>query len=284
MEEKKRKVSASKVVYILLLVILAAVFLVSAGMLVKYFIESQQSQQTYDGLKDIKGDITRPTASQRVDSTEPVETTEPAPKFVTVTDPNTGLERQILAQYEELYNINPYLVGWITLPDTNVDYPVVHRPQNGNYYLYRDFYGKNDSHGCIYVREVCDVFRPSDNITIYGHRMKDNTMFADLAKLQEKAFWENNQYIYFDTLTEYHTYQIIYVLTTTASIGEGFAYHEFVDAANEAEFNYFINRCESWQLFDTGLTATYGDKLITLSTCEYTHENGRLVVVAKRID
>lgn len=283
MRESKKSGKASKIIYILLLVVFATVFLVSGGMLLKYFLESQQSQQTYNGLKDIKGDFTRPTIS-REEADPTAETTEPAPKFVTVTDPGTGLSIEVLPQFAELYTINPDIVGWITFPGTNVDYPVVQRPENTDYYLYRDFYGKHDSRGCIYAREVCDIFRPSDNITIYGHRMRDNTMFADLAKLQDKAYWEQNQLIYFDTLQEYHTYQIIYVLTTTASVGEGFSYHQFVDAGSAGEFDNFIASCERYQLFDTGVTATYGDKLITLSTCEYTHENGRLVIVAKRID
>lgn len=281
-----RKKSGSKVLYIIILLILIAVFLVSAGMLIKYFIESRQSQQTYNELKDIRGTYTRPTpVVQPTVITDPTEqTTEPTDPLVKVIHPETGLEVEMLPQFADLYQLNPDLVGWISIPGTRVDYPVVQRPETQDYYLYRDFYGKYDSHGCIYVREVCDVFMPSDNITMYGHRMKDNTMFADLSKLQSKEFLQEHPYIYFDTLTEYHTYEVVYVLTTSASVGQGFAYHELVDAANEEEFNSFLANCQRYSLFDTGVTASYGDKLITLSTCEYTHENGRLVVVAKRID
>lgn len=290
MEEKevkqpaKGKKRSSKVWYILILLLLLAVFAVSAGMLIKYFVESQQSQQTYNDIKDLRGDYTRPVqqsiAPTQTD-TQPAETTSP---YVEVLHPETGATVELLPQFAELYLQNPDLVGWITVPGTRVDYPVVQRPETQDYYLHRDFYGKYDSHGCIYVREVCDVFRPSDNITMYGHRMKDYTMFAELAKLQDKKFLQENPYIYFDTLTEYHTYQVAYVLTTSASIGSGFAYHELVDAPNEEVFNQWLEECKRYSLFDTGVTVTYGDKLITLSTCEYTHENGRLVVVAKRID
>ena len=284
--KKKRPVKASRVIYIAVLVLLIGVFLFSAGYLAVYYWHSHQSQGTYNELQALKGDYTRPPLNVTPvdpsgDSAAP--TTEPHNPYVTVTDPETGKEVELLPQFAELYQLNNDLVGWITVPGTNIDYPVVQRKETVDYYLRRDYHGKYDSHGCIYVREACDVNAPSDNITIYGHRMKDNTMFGHLAKYEKKSFWEENQFIYFDTLTEFHTYQIISVFTTTASVGEGFQYHTFVDAASPEDMTKYMNSCKANALYDTGLTAEYGDKLITLSTCEYTHENGRLVIVAKRI-
>ena len=113
--------------------------------------------------------------------------------------------------------------------------------------------------------------------------MKDGTMFAPLHGYQDKEFWEDNQYIFLDTLTERHIYQVFCVFTTTASVGKGFEYHLFVDAADQAEFDDFVTQCMLRRMYDTGITAEYGDKLITLSTCEYSQTNGRLVIVAKRI-
>ena len=283
--KKRSGKKISKIIYIVVLLILLLVFLYSAGSLIKYFVDSQKSQNTYNELKGLKGDYTRPN-SIPVDgtvSTDP-EATQPEVELVTITDPDTGEEIQVLPEFAELYLLNTDLVGWLTIPGTNVDYPVVQRPESTDYYLHRDFYGNYDSHGCLYVREVCDVNTPSDNITIYGHRMKDHTMLGHLAKYESKEFWQEHQYLYFDTLTEHHTYQIIYVFTTTASVGQGFQYHMFVNAANQEEFNSFLVNCSRNSIYDTGLSAVYGDKLITLSTCEYTQENGRLVVVAKRID
>ena len=170
------------------------------------------------------------------------------------------------------------------IPGTRVNYPVVQRSTMRDYYLYRDFYGNYDTHGCLYAREECDVATPSDNVTIYGHRMKDGTMMGDVGYYEEKRYWEEHPLIYFDTLTEEHTYQIVYVFKTTASVGEGFQYHLYVDFSNENDFNNFISACSRNALYDTGLTAQFGDQLITLSTCEYSLVNGRLVVVAKRID
>ncbi len=263
-----KKTKLGRIVYWSILVALLGVFLFSAGSLIKYYAESAQSKKTYESLQALRGTVRRPAPS------EPAVT---EPELVTVN----GVE--VLAELAELYELNSDLVGWLTVPGTNVDYPVVQRTETKDYYLHRDFYGNHDSHGCLYAQENCDV-RYSDNVVIYGHRMKDQTMLAQLAMYESKDFWEENQYLYFDTLTEHQTYQIIYVFTTSASPGKGFEYHRMVDAADKQEFSHFLVNCAQYSLYDTGLSAVYGDKLLTLSTCEYSQENGRLVVVAKRID
>ena len=134
----------------------------------------------------------------------------------------------------------------------------------------------------IYAWEAADINKPSDNITLFGHCMKDGSMFAALSAYTNKSAWENNSLITFNTLYEYHTYKIFAVFKVSANVGN-FAYHQFVDAANEEEFNDFVATCKDLAFYDTGITPKYGDKLITLSTCEYTLDNGRLVVCAVRI-
>lgn len=271
-----------KILYIAVIILLAAVFLYSAVSLLRYYTESRESQDKYNALANLVI-AARPTQSAVTDPT--AGSTVPANPWITITDPATGEAMEILPEYAEAYQLNPHMVGWIAIDGTTISYPVVQTSvDNPDYYLHRDFYGDYDSHGCIYAREQCDVDKPSDNVVIYGHRMKDHTMFGQLAKYESKSFWEANQYIRFDTLTEHHTYQIVYVLITSATQGEGFAYHSFVDARDTSDWNSFLMHCQKLALYDTGLDIEQGDKLITLSTCEYTQENGRLVVVAKRID
>jgi sortase B len=188
-----------------------------------------------------------------------------------------------LPEYADLYLMNSDIVGWIRIEDTNVNYPVMQTPYSPDYYLKRDFNKESNNNGCIYVREQCDVFAPSDNLTIYGHNMRSGAMFANLFKFKDKSFWETHKTFTFDTLLEHHTYEIIAVFKTTASVGRGFAYHHFVNAKDEADFDQFIATCKKLAFYDTGVSAVYGDKLITLSTCEYSQTNGRLVVVAKRV-
>lgn len=270
----------SKILYISAIVALAAVFLYAAGSLLRYYAQSQESQDKYNSLANLVS-AARPTRPE----VEDTAATEPTSPWVTITDPITGSDMEILPEYADAYLLNTDLVGWIAIDGTDISYPLVQSAiDNADYYLYRNFYREDDAHGCIYVREQCDVDKPSDNIVIYGHRMKDHTMFGQLAKYEDPSFWQENQYICFDTLTERHTYQIVYVFTTTATLGEGFEYHTFVDAEDTSDWNSFLMNCQRLSLYDTGLDIDHGDKLITLSTCEYTQENGRLVVVAKQID
>jgi sortase B len=149
--------------------------------------------------------------------------------------------------------------------------------------LRKNFYKVGASCGTIYVREACDVFEPSDNVTIYGHKMRNGTMFADLHLYKDKDFWEDNRIIHFDTLYEFHDYEIFAVFQAEANHPGSFNYHMFDDAKNAAEFDEFVSKCKSLAYYDTGITPQYGDKLITLSTCDKDIEDGRLVVVARRI-
>ena len=113
--------------------------------------------------------------------------------------------------------------------------------------------------------------------------MKDGSMFACLHNYTKKEYWEDNKLILFNTMYEYHTYKIFAVFKTTATLGKGFSYHKFVDAADEAAFNEFVSTCKKLSFYDTGIAPVYGDQLICLSTCEYTLDNGRLVVCARRV-
>lgn len=265
-----------KVLTILLIVALLAVFCFSGYQVVSYIIGSRQSAGQFDELSQIvdqNREETRPTAPDDSQSTAPEATEGPA----TPTVPRE------IASYAEVYALNNHTVGWIQIEGTKINYPVMQTPEEDDYYLKRDFNRQYSDWGCIYVREECDVNKPSDNVTIYGHNMSDGSMFAGLHKFIEKDYYEEHKLIYFDTLTEYHVYEIFAVFATTASIDEGFRYHMMVDAANEAEFDEFIAQCRELAYFDTGIVPTYGDKIICLSTCEYTHENGRLVVAARRL-
>lgn len=100
---------------------------------------------------------------------------------------------------------------------------------------------------------------------------------------QAKSFWENHKTITFNTLTDKQEYEVVAVFKTVAYSQEGFRYYDFVNADTAEDFDDYIAKCKELDLFDTGVNAEYGDKLITLSTCEYSRNNGRLAVVAKLI-
>ncbi len=200
------------------------------------------------------------------------------------TKPELQSGSDFLPWYQELHDQNSDMVGWLQIENSKINYPVMQTSMdNANFYLYKDF-DKNDSvRGSIYAAEICDVFEPSDNITLFGHNMKDGSMFAYLGNYYEKSAWENNPLIFFDTLTESHVYKIFAVFKTSGTDNVGFAYHQMADAKDEAEFNQFVATCKELAFYDTGITPVYGDKLLCLSTCEYTIDNGRFVVAAVRI-
>ena len=270
--EKSQKKKAGKILYYSLIVLFAGIFLFCAVYVGYYYFQAQRSDSINTDLQSLKGTIPA-TEPKDPDDTQPEATqgeTEPA-------------EPTVLPEYQALYELNNDLVGWLTIPDTNIDYPVMQSTYEKDFYLHRDFYKNYLYAGTLYARETCDVFEPSDNVTVYGHRMEKpgRNMFFELDKLKSKTWWESHPTFSFDTIYERHTYEIICVFKTHAK--DGYPYHRFENAKTEAEFDEFITKVKSMQFYETGVTAEYGDKLLCLSTCEYSLGDGRFVVVAKRI-
>lgn len=191
--------------------------------------------------------------------------------------------KDLLNNYQKLFNENNDMIGWIAIDGTQIQYPVMYTPDNPGFYLKHSFKKEHNSYGVPYIAEYCDPIEPSDNVIIYGHHMKDGTMFAGLMDYADKEFYEKHKIIQFDTLTEQAKYEVVSVFKTTVYDNEGFKYYEFADAEKREDFENYVKECKSLSLYDTGVSAVYGDKLITLSTCEYSVPNGRFVVVAKRL-
>ena len=273
-----------KGLYIAIIVVLAVALVGSAVYLGSYFWEGKKSEDEYDKLRQ---DTMASTTATTEASNAATEEFIPDPNDL-VPEETFPLNRDYKAFYEK--NNNKDFVGWLRIDGTKLDYPVMQSPvSEANYYLYRDYNGDNSTRGSIYAREECDVFTPGDNVTMYGHNMKDGSMFAALNAYVDKSAWDNNSLVFFDTFNhetgevQYHVYKIFAVFKTTANLGEGFTYQRFENAANQQEFDEFVSNCKKLSFYDTGITPQYGDKMICLSTCEYTLDNGRLVVAAVRI-
>lgn len=191
-------------------------------------------------------------------------------------------EETILPEYGELFLQNTDMVGWISIAGTKLNYPVMQTPNEPNFYLKHNFEKEYSDLGTPYIQENCNIAE-SDNIVIYGHHIKGGKMFGVLEDYKSKSFYEKHKTIQFNTLTEQGEYEIVAVFKTVAYGSEGFRYYDFVDAENAEAFEEYIAKCKELALYDTGVTAEYGDRLITLSTCEYSAQNGRLVVVAKKV-
>ncbi len=290
----KLSAKTQRKIYSVLIAVLSVILACCIGLLIWYGAESRQSEKLYSNLQSMV-DAVKSTLPIRTEPSDPVQTeattesaaqpeeTEPTSPWVEVTDPETGEILQILPEYAEIYQMNNDLVGWIRIEGSDINYPVMQTPNNPDYYLKRDFNGEHSFGGTLYAEEEADVFAPSDNVTIYGHRMNDDSMFNQLIRYQDEAYFQKYPYIQFDTLKERHVYEIVFVFKTSANLGQGFAYHNFVNARDLYEFYDFVDRCRELTFYNSSAKLTYGDKLLTLSTCEYTLDNGRFVVVARRI-
>lgn len=258
---------------IVLAAVFAAIFLFSGMMLWQDYRDQEASAAVFDNVANLIVEETQPTTESYVEDagTQPAEPTEPAAAKMTAYE-----------KYAAVYAQNNDFVGWLCIEGTNINYPVMQTPEDPNYYLKRAFDHSYSDYGVPYVQENC-ALGISDNIVIYGHNMSNGSMFADLCRYEKKSFWQEHPMIHFDTLSGYGEYEIVTVFKTVAYSQEGFKYYHFVDAESEADFDAFLAQCRELELYDTGVDAEYGDQLITLSTCEYSRKNGRMVIVAKKI-
>lgn len=193
-------------------------------------------------------------------------------------DDNPPKERETFA---ELLAINGDLAGWLFIDGTSIDYPVMQNADD-NYYLTHDFYGKENKHGCLFVKAAADIETPGTNFIIYGHNMKDGSMFGELDFYKKQAFCKEHSLISFETPAETRMYEVMAVFQDDLTDNDGFSYYQFYQADNEAEFLDFYENVKKRSLYDTKVTAAWGDTFLTLSTCDYHTKNGRFVVVAKQ--
>ena len=199
-------------------------------------------------------------------------------------EPTEAPEPTILPEYAELYARNNDMVGWISIPGTTVNYPVMQTPEDMEYYLLRDFDRKDDKNGLPFADSRSDVFAPTTNVLIYGHCMNSGAMFATLLNYKDQAYYKEHSVICFDTIYERREYEIIACFQSrVAYTGENvFRYYSFIDTDSETEFNDFVTNIKAMSYYNIPTTAQFGDELITLSTCDREITNGRMVVVARR--
>ena len=242
-----------------------ALALASSGMLLDQYFDAKNSAETFDTLAEKVVEVTKPA----VPDEETTETTE-------------EVQEAELAQekYGALFEHNQDFIGWISIDGTNVNYPVMQTPSNPDYYLKHSFEKSYSDYGVPYIDEAC-ALGISNNIVVYGHHMRNGSMFADICKYTDKSFYEDHKTIKFDTLSTLGEYEVVAVFRFDTN-NETFKFNEYT-TMDEDEFNEFMENVRSRQLYDTGVDAEYGDELLTLSTCEYTYKNGRFVVVAKKV-
>ena len=191
----------------------------------------------------------------------------------------------VLPEYEDFLAQNPDLVGWLTIQGTKVDYPVVQKAEDNDYYLNHSFDGSEDSAGTIYVDYRSDIVNPTTNTMVYGHNMKNGTMFGSLKNYLQEDFFKEYRYIQFNTIYEHRLYQVVSVCLSEVAYqdDDSYRYYNFIQANNMEEWQAFVNNVDSLAIYQSDVSLSPADEILTLSTCNSYTEDGRLFIVAKRI-
>lgn len=260
----------------LLLLLFGVLFLFSAFMVLKIVANGQREQQAFDELAE---SIAATPENNPASDTQ----TESNAAFHTESDASPALSAEP-SPYADLKEQNPDFFGWISIEDTKINYPVMHTPDDPEYYLRRDFYGEYSQSGVPFLSASC--YEGCGNYLIYGHNMNNGTMFASLLFYADRDYWEKHPTIRFDTLTssgEYEVMAAFYSKVYSQDDSGVFRYYQYTDLSDFAVFSDYTAQVQETALYDTGVYAEYGDHLLTLSTCSYHTENGRFVVVARKV-
>ncbi len=254
----------------LLLMFCAVGAVICFGYFAAYYYRAEKADNDYGQLAELK-------------NSDVLADTKEEPVVVRGHEEEIELP-DVLDEYKTLYNKNRRLIGWLKIDDTIIDYPVM-QTSNNEYYLDHNFNQEKDSNGSIFMDASCKAYPRSQNLILYGHHMRSGKMFGDLEKYARESYYKEHSVIQFDTIYEKSVYQVMYVFRAKVLKENeiAFKYYQFIDANSGEEFNSYMKEMAGMSLYDTGITAEYGDELLTLSTCDHSQTDGRFVVVAKRV-
>ena len=202
------------------------------------------------------------------------------------TESDSQKEPVMLSKFSALYEENSDFAGWLSIEGTKINYPVMVREDDNNYYLDKNFSRQEDKNGLLILDYRSDLLAGGNNIIIYGHNMRTGVMFGTLDKYKSREFCMEHQTIRFDSLYEEGTYRVVAAMLSAVAYEdeEVFRYYDAIDVSTQESFEEFRQNIESNALYTTDESLTYGDTCLILSTCDYYTEDGRFVVIAKKID
>ena len=199
---------------------------------------------------------------------------------------NKPIETERIIQVKTLQETNPDIVGWLEIENTSINYPVLQGTDN-EYYMTHNYKKEKSKNGSIFLNKDYDWNIPSNNLLIYGHNLNNGTMFQELLKYSDESFYINHPTIKFTTEKEDSEFEIISVFKSRvyySSEKNVFRYYYFINPESETEYNDYVKNAKNASLYNINSSVTYGDQLITLSTCSYHVKDGRFAVVAKKIN
>lgn len=278
---------------------LSVIIILCLGYLALYRWDSMKQAKEAARLQEIAGSFAEPSAESAV-----IRSSETAGSVSAVhnsgkTDSSASLpsddedpgnespeadKKSSLSGFENLLKINPQVCGWIAVPGTGLSFPLLQGDDN-EFYLHHDIYGQNNRHGAIFVDHKADLYGGEANMIIYGHHMRDGSMFGSLKEYEDRSYWEEHPSFFLFLPEEEREYEIIAVLKNDiySREKEPFQYYDYEHIPDREMFDEYCQGIKSHSLYDTGLTARYGDELVTLCTCSYSGKDQRLLVVGKRL-
>ena len=243
----------------------ALLFILSSGMLIHDLVRSAREQAANEALVQRVEQEASPSQSSETSSTSQT----PARNYLPLLQENSDL------------------AAWLMIEGTEVDYPVLYTPNEPEYYLRKAFDGSYALSGSLFIGADC--VPDGTNIIIYGHNMKDGSMFGGLDSYADEDYAREHPEIIYDLIQPDGSYERLTFTVMAAfysriySVDEKnvFRYYYSTDLSDPDAFQYYIEEVLSASLYDLGVTTEYGDRLLTLSTCSYHTEDGRFVVVAR---
>lgn len=296
--------NTKKILSILLFIVAVICLLAAAFLIGKGISQDKHSQQVLDELRPDKTGMETTEIEETKETEETVEaeeTTFQATNEAESSETETVSEHQkpstdnqtadstlvvVENPYRDSYLANSDMVGWLQIPGTNIDYPVMWTPRDENYYLYRAFDGSENKNGSLILDTDSSLDPLTTNLIIHGHNMRSGEMFGNLTDYEDPDYFEDHKQIILYTGECQRNYEIVAVFRSQVykKNDQVFKFYKFFQADTPAEFDDFYKNIKDLALYDTGVTAQFGDHFITLSTCVYHVEQGRFVVVAKEVE
>lgn len=245
--------------YTVAMVVFAAIFLVSGGLLAKRFLDDKKTENEFSDLQSMIDNAATPAPAGE-------DTASNGAKFAALKDQNSDF------------------IGWISIEGTSLDFPVMYAPDNKDYYLKHDFKHQYSDYGVPYLDEKTTIGAnaQSNNLIVYGHNMKTGTIFGCLTEYKKAAYYQEHPIIEFDTLYGDAQYEVFAAFAIDVVQDTSFVYNQYVDTDEDA-YNAYVDEVIRRSDVNSGIRPVYGEQLLTLSTCEYSSANGRYVVVARRV-
>ncbi|MCM1376459.1 MAG: class B sortase [Muribaculum sp.] len=279
----KNNMPKNKWILFIILIILGVCCLIAAGVILIYrYRADRQSQKTVEALRASAESYGQtPTEADPTDAPA-FPTATPAPSLSPAPTPQPT-PQPVENPYQDAFLANEDMAAWLVIPDTPVDYPVMWTPRDENYYLRRGFDGKKNQNGCLILDTDSCIDPLTTNLIIHGHNMKSGAMFGELEHYREESFFQDHREMQLHTREGIRTYEVVAVFLSQVyrKTDQVFKFYQFFQADTEEEFDDFYENIKAMSLYDTGVTASYGDHFLTLSTCAYHVEQGRFVVVAR---